>query len=236
MFLLNTDTKDLRFPPVDLASPEGLLAIGGDLRCERLLEAYRHGIFPWYSDDQPILWWSPDPRATLFPKQLHVSHSLSKTLKQKTFSVTFDTRFRSVIEACSLPRQHQAQPGTWITPDMIEAYCRLHEMGFAHSTEVWLNDKLVGGLYGVALGRAYFGESMFSTASNASKVGFVYTVRQLAAWQFRIIDCQVSSEHLTRFGAKDIRRTQFINELEKALQFPDKMGPWKLEDDLIITL
>jgi leucyl/phenylalanyl-tRNA---protein transferase len=236
MFLLNKDSGDLRFPPVDLASPEGLLAIGGDLGSERLLEAYRHGIFPWYSEDQPILWWSPDPRATLFPDKLHISHNLKKILRKQKFHVTLDTKFREVITACARPRQQQEKTGTWITPAMIDAYCHLHEMGFAHSTEVWLDDKLAAGLYGVALGRAYFGESMFSVETDASKVGFVYTVIQLAAWKFQLIDCQVSSDHLAQFGAVDIRRSEFMEKLELALKHTDRKGKWTLDTDPLTRL
>lgn len=231
MFLLNSNTGDIRFPPVDLASPEGLLAVGGDLRCERLLEAYRHGIFPWYSEGQPILWWSPDPRATLFPDQLKVSRSLAKAIRKHLFTVTFDTCFRDVLTACAEPRELQADKGTWITPEMIDAYCQLHEAGYAHSTEVWLDNELVGGLYGVALGRAYFGESMFNTVSDASKTGFVFTVRQLQKWEFELIDCQISSSHLSRFGAIDIRRQDFMTALEKALHYPDRKGPWQSDID-----
>lgn len=224
MFILAPD--HFSFPPVELASPEGLLAIGGDLQAERLLEAYRNGIFPWYNDDQPILWWSPDPRATLFPDQLHISRSLRKTLRKQQFKVTFDRAFREVIEACAGPRPQQEQLGTWILDEMIEAYNQLYERGYAHSVEVWDQDQLVGGLYGVALGRAFFGESMFSHRTDTSKIALVYLAHQLHQWQFELIDCQVSSDHITSVGAKDIRRDEFMSRLKKALSHADRPGHW----------
>lgn len=229
MFLLNPDSSDLRFPPVELASPEGLLAVGGDLRAERLLEAYRHGIFPWYNPGQPILWWSPDPRAVLFPEGLRVSHSLAKTLRRGKFRVTLDRAFREVMQACAAPRRRGAAHGTWITPEMIEAYTVLHERGLAHSVESWSDDRLVGGLYGVALGRAFFGESMFSRATDASKAAFVYLVRQLALWNFAFVDCQLPSGHLASLGAESIRRRDFLDRLEHALDAPDRAGPWRFD-------
>jgi leucyl/phenylalanyl-tRNA--protein transferase len=224
MFILAPD--HFSFPPVELASPEGLLAIGGDLQAERLLEAYRHGIFPWYNDDQPILWWSPDPRATLFPDQLHISKSLRKALRKQPYKVTFDYAFREVIAACAGPRPKQEPAGTWILDEMIEAYCQLHERGYAHSVEVWDQDQLVGGLYGVALGRAFFGESMFSHRTDASKIALVYLAHQLDQWQFELIDCQVSSGHITSLGAQDIRRDEFMSRLNKALSHADRPGRW----------
>ncbi|GMR03566.1 MAG: leucyl/phenylalanyl-tRNA--protein transferase [Gammaproteobacteria bacterium] len=234
MFMLNPHSADFRFPPADLASPEGLLAIGGDLRAERLLEAYRHGIFPWYNEDQPILWWSPDPRAVLFPKKLKVSRSLKKTLRANTFKVSFDTCFREVTQACALPRRKHGAGGTWITREMLEAYCRLHEQGYAHSVESWVEDRLVGGLYGVALGGVFFGESMFSRASNASKVAFVHLVRQLEAWGYTLIDCQVPSAHLESLGAEEIRRRDFLTLLDKALVLHDRKGPWRFDSNLAV--
>ncbi|MCS6897147.1 MAG: leucyl/phenylalanyl-tRNA--protein transferase, partial [Nitrospira sp.] len=161
--------SDFCFPPVELASPDGLLAVGGDLRPERLLEAYRHGIFPWYNEGQPILWWSPDPRAVLFPSKLHVPRSLRRTLRRHLFSVTLDTSFRAVMEGCAGWRPQYPEGGTWITSEMIEAYTRLHELGYAHSVETWLDGRLVGGVYGVAIGRAFFAESMFTLVDDASK-------------------------------------------------------------------
>ncbi len=232
MFVLQTDSKNLRFPPVDLASPEGLLAIGGDLRSERLLAAYRHGVFPWYNEEQPILWWSPDPRAVLFLEKLKVSRSLKKTLRRGNFTVTMDTRFREVIEACSGTRSQQETPGTWIHPEMIEAYCLLHEKGYAHSVETWLDEELVGGLYGISLGGGFFGESMFSRISDASKVALVYLVRQLQRWDFDLIDAQVSSDHLTSLGAEDIRRSKFMDLLQVTLEKPTRIGLWQFDEDL----
>lgn len=248
MFVLKPESTDLRFPPVELASPEGLLAVGGDLRAERLLEAYRHGIFPWYNPDQPILWWSPDPRAVLFPSTLRVSRSLGKTLRQKKFEVTLDKAFREVIFSCAQPRctgkykcrerqdagsdrSERIGHGTWITPEMIEAYCVLHERGLAHSVESWMDGKLVGGLYGVALGGVFFGESMFSREADASKVAFVHLVRQLEHWSFDLVDCQLPSAHLSSLGAQEIRRNDFMERLERALQQHGHSGHWRFEAD-----
>ncbi len=233
MFVLKPDSIDLRFPPIELASPEGLLAVGGDLRAERLLEAYRHGIFPWYNPGQPILWWSPDPRTVLFPPKLRVSRSLRKILRRKKFEVTLDTAFRDVIQSCAQPRP-KSSGGTWITPEMIEAYCVLHELGLAHSVESWRNGILVGGLYGVAMGGAFFGESMFSREADASKVSFVYLVRQLERWGYAIIDCQLPSEHLFSLGAEEIRRRDFTQRLEIALKQPAHQGRWRFDPDLTI--
>ncbi len=220
---------DFRFPPVDWASPEGLLAVGGDLCPERLLEAYRHGIFPWYNDDQPILWWSPDPRAVLFPDKLHVSRSLKRTLRSNVLTFTFDTCFREVMSQCAGPRPQYPEGGTWITDDMLDAYTRLHELGYAHSVEAWQNDRLVGGLYGVAIGGAFFAESMFTKVDDASKVALVKLVTQLQAWNFRLMDCQQSSPHVMRFGAEEIPRSDFITHLHQALTFPDRRGRWTFE-------
>ncbi|MDH5632864.1 MAG: leucyl/phenylalanyl-tRNA--protein transferase [Gammaproteobacteria bacterium] len=234
MFILAPD--HFTFPPAELASPEGLLAIGGDLQTGRLLEAYGHGIFPWYNNDQPILWWSPDPRATLFPDQLRISKSLKKTLRKQKFRVSFDHAFEQVIRACAASRAGRRRPeqeagdatdpGTWILPEMIEAYCILHEQGYAHSVETWLDDKLVGGLYGVSLGRAFFGESMFSRETDASKVALVFLAEQLKQWRFELIDCQVSSPHLQTLGAVDLRREDFMTHLSRALAGPDQPGSW----------
>jgi leucyl/phenylalanyl-tRNA--protein transferase len=228
MFLLPTDPNDLRFPPAERASPEGLLAVGGDLSPQRLLAAYRSGVFPWYSDDQPILWWSPDPRAVLFPDRFRVSRSLAKRLRSGRFTVTMDESFREVMLACAGPRQDR-NAGTWITAEMIEAYSRLHEMGYAHSVETWHEDKLVGGLYGVSLGAAFFGESMFSHATDASKVALARLVAQLRRWDFRFIDCQLASDHLYSLGAEDIPRERFLALLAAALEADDRRGRWRLE-------
>jgi leucyl/phenylalanyl-tRNA--protein transferase len=231
MFVLKPGSTDLRFPPAELASPEGLLAVGGDLRAERLLEAYRHGIFPWYNPGQPILWWSPDPRAVLFPAKLRVSRSLGKTLRRKRFEVTLDSAFRDVMLHCAEPRDDRPGHGTWITPEMIEAYCVLHQRGLAHSVESWLDGKLVGGLYGVALGSVFFGESMFSRETDASKVAFVQLVRQLELWGFALVDCQLPSAHLSSLGAEEIRRREFLERLDQALQQPGRPGHWRFEAD-----
>ncbi len=228
LHMLSPDTG-LDFPPVESASPEGLLAVGGDLRPERLLLAYRRGIFPWYSDGQPILWWSPDPRAVLFPEKLKVSRSLRKTLRTGKFTVTLDTCFREVMTACAQPRPQRAG-GTWITPAMIEAYVKLHELGHAHSAEVWREKTLVGGLYGVAFGGVFFGESMFARETDASKVAFATLVRQLARWGGTLIDCQQYTAHLARFGAEEIRRDRFLQLLASALALPDRRGPWRFDD------
>ncbi len=233
MFLLRPG--DIRFPPVEFASPEGLLAVGGDLSAERLLAAYRHGIFPWYSAGQPILWWSPDPRMVLFPDRIKVSRSLRKRLRRGEYTLRCDTRFRAVMEGCAAPRRAPAAAaGTWITPEMIEAYVRLHELGYAHSVECWRGDELLGGLYGVALGGAFFGESMFSRAPDASKVALVYLARQLERWGFRLIDCQVPSAHLASLGAVEIRRRVFLDLLGEALRLEDRRGPWRLDADLVL--
>ncbi|WP_123290446.1 leucyl/phenylalanyl-tRNA--protein transferase [Desulfosoma caldarium] len=212
-------SKDLVFPPPELAEPDGLLAIGGDLSPRRLLVAYRHGIFPWYAPGTPILWWSPDPRLVLFPRELKISHSLRRVLKKGRFQVTYDTAFRDVIEACALVRLRKGEE-TWLVPEMIEAYHRLHRLGAAHSVETWLDGRLVGGLYGVALGRVFFGESMFSLVSDASKVALVHLVERLRALDEAIIDCQVSTEHLKRMGAREIPRSEFLQRLQVAIFLP----------------
>lgn len=229
MFRLSSDPGDLRFPPVEAASSDGLLAVGGDLGPARLLAAYRRGIFPWYQDDQPILWWSPDPRAVLFPDRLHVSRSLARRIRRGEFTVTLDTCFRAVMTHCAGPRPQHPEGGTWITPDMLEAYSTLHEMGYVHSIETWWDNQLVGGVYGVALGGAFFAESMFTMVDDASKVALVTLIRQLRAWRFPIIDCQQSSPHIMRFGAENIPRREFITHLTAALTLPDRRGRWKFD-------
>ena len=229
MFRLSANPRDLRFPPVDSASPEGLLAVGGDLRPERLLEAYHHGIFPWYSDVQSILWWSPDPRTVLFPVKLHISRSLKRSLRPGIFTVTFDTCFREVMTQCAGPRPQYPDGGTWITTEMLEAYTLLHEQGYAHSVETWQEGQLVGGLYGVALGGAFFAESMFTRSSDASKVALVSLVRQLQTWGFRLMDCQQASPHITAFGAEAIPRREFLDHLTVALALPDRRGRWEVD-------
>lgn len=204
---------DLAFPPLEkaLREPNGLLAAGGDLSAQRLIAAYRHGCFPWYQGEQPLLWWSPDPRTVLFPSELHVSRSLAKCLRQQRLQVTFDQDFAAVIRECAGPRNYT--DGTWITDAMRSAYQQLHEMGLAHSVEVWHDEQLVGGLYGLAMGRLFFGESMFSRADNASKVGFVTLVRQLQQWDFVMIDCQMPTTHLQSLGARSIPRSEFAAAL-----------------------
>ena len=229
MFRLSAHPSDLRFPPVEQASPDGLLAVGGDLRPERLIEAYQHGIFPWYSGDQPILWWSPDPRTVLFPAKLHISRSLKRSLRPAIFSVTLDRCFRDVMQHCAGPRPQYPDGGTWITAEMLEAYTRLHELGYAHSVETWQEGQLVGGLYGVALGGAFFAESMFTRASDASKVALVSLVRQLQTWGFRLMDCQQSSPHVTALGAKSIPRRDFLNHLTAALMLAERRGRWQFD-------
>jgi leucyl/phenylalanyl-tRNA--protein transferase len=220
--------EDPIFPPPDYADPSGLLAVGGDLSSERLLEAYRLGVFPWYSDDQPILWWSPDPRLVLQLGDFKVSRSLSKTLKSRIFQVTFDHAFEDVIGACSsIPREGQS--GTWITKEMKEAYIHLHGLGYAHSVESWLGGKLAGGLYGVSLGKAFFGESMFHLETDASKVALATLVEKLKIWNFDFIDSQMTTEHMLRLGAKELPRRIFLKRLQSALRHPTKRGRWRID-------
>jgi leucyl/phenylalanyl-tRNA--protein transferase len=219
---------EIVFPPVAHATAEGLLAVGGDLRIERLLAAYEGGIFPWY-DEPPILWFAPDPRFVLTPGQLRVSKSLRRTVKAGRYRISADTAFEQVIHACAtVPRP--GQYGTWINPDMLDAYGALHRAGYAHSVEAWRDDELVGGLYGVSLGAAFFGESMFAAAPDASKVAFVHLVQQLERWQFQLIDCQVQTDHLARFGAVDWPRSRFMAALSTALAAaPTRRGVWTLD-------
>lgn len=219
----------MRFPDPRLADADGLLAYGGDLHPERVLAAYAQGIFPWPGDEAwPLLWYSPDPRMVLRPEDLHVSQSLRKTLKRQPFEIRLDTAFAQVIRACArTPRPEQ--DGTWITTAMLEAYCHLHDLGFAHSAEAWLDGELVGGLYGVSLGAVFFGESMFARRPDASKAAFVHLVQHLQAWQFQLVDCQVYTEHLARFGAVLWPREDFLQALARALQGPTRRGPWQVE-------
>ncbi|MBL1276228.1 MAG: leucyl/phenylalanyl-tRNA--protein transferase [Ectothiorhodospiraceae bacterium] len=220
------------FPDVRLAlkEPDGLLAIGGDLSPARLHAAYRLGIFPWYNDEQPILWWAPNPRSVLYPDKLNVSRSLRKTLRKKLFTVSFDQAFGDVVEACSGPRTQDAVPGTWITDDMKQAYQLLHEQGLAHSVECWFEGKLVGGLYGVAVGQVFFGESMFSRQSEASKVALVTLVEHLSRWGFNLIDCQVQSSHLDSLGAANISRETFTSLLDRYCGKPCHQGTWQVKN------
>ncbi len=213
------------FPPPEKADRSGLLAVGGDLRPERLLAAYSQGIFPWYSEGQPILWHSPEPRFVLTPDKLHVGRSLRKTLKAGVYDIRWDTAFADVITACSeVPRPGQS--GTWITDEMREAYVTLHQLGFAHSVEAWAEGELKGGFYGVSLGAAFFGESMFARAPDASKVAFVTAVERFREWGFHFIDCQVETEHLARFGAEHWPRRSFLQALGRALKEPTRRGKW----------
>jgi leucyl/phenylalanyl-tRNA--protein transferase len=221
-------TDDLIFPPPELAERDGLLCVGGDLSEERLLLAYSMGIFPWYSDGDPILWWSPDPRLVLFPRELKVSRSLRQALKNNIYEITIDTAFPEVIRNCA-SASRKGDEGTWITAEMADAYIQLHRSGFAHSVESRHNGELAGGLYGVALGGVFFGESMFAKKNNASKVAFVALVQQLIKRDFALIDCQVTTGHLMSLGAREIPRSEFIQRVEKALKMPVKKGNWNLE-------
>jgi leucyl/phenylalanyl-tRNA--protein transferase len=218
-------TDNLIFPSPKLAAQEGLLAVGGDLSQERLILAYRMGIFPWYSENEPIMWWSPDPRLILYPYQLKISKSLKRTINKGDFVLTMDQAFETVIRACAASRT-ETNEGTWIVDEMITAYCKLHESGLAHSVEAWLGDQLAGGLYGVSIGRCFFGESMFTRISNASKVAFVGLVKYLQELNFDLIDCQVTTSHLLRFGAHEIPRARFLIELATALKAPTQKGRW----------
>ncbi len=217
------------FPRPELAEKSGLLAVGGDLRPERLLLAYATGIFPWYGEGSPILWHSPDPRMVLLAPEIQVGRSLTKTLRRGPYEVRLDTAFRAVIEGCAaVPRPDQ--DGTWITFDMMDAYTELHRRGVAHSAEAWRGGELAGGLYGVSLGGAFFGESMFARGPDASKVAFVTLVRQLARWGIDLVDCQVHTDHLARFGAAEWPRARFLATLQDALKKPTRIGPWRLEE------
>ncbi|HFD79440.1 MAG TPA: leucyl/phenylalanyl-tRNA--protein transferase [Gammaproteobacteria bacterium] len=232
-FWIEPHDHSLAFPDVELAlrEPDGLLAVGGDLSPQRIFNAYRHGIFPWYSDGQPILWWSPDPRSVLLPERLKISRSLRKTLRRGRFRVTLDKAFEAVIAACAAPRRDS--DGTWITAEMAQAYRRLHHLGVAHSAECWNGERLVGGLYGLAIGRVFFGESMFSRESDASKTAFAFLVRQLRAWGFRLIDCQVHSPHLASLGAEQLARAEFVARLEDlCAQAPD-VHDWRRDADTL---
>jgi len=216
------------FPPPELAEESGLLAVGGDLCEERLLLAYSMGIFPWYSGDDPILWWAPDPRLVLLPDDLNISRSLNQVINKGTFKVTMDTAFESVIKECATV--HRKDDGdTWITGDMIDAYIGLHKSGYAHSVESWYEGELVGGLYGISLGSAFFGESMFAKKSNASKVAFALLIQQLSKWNFTLIDCQITTAHLKSFGAIEISRSEFLEKLQSSLNIAERKSRWKFD-------
>jgi len=233
---------ELAFPPVTqaLRSPNGLLAAGGDLSAARLLQAYRHGIFPWFSEGDPILWWSPDPRMVLVPREFKVSHSLRKTLRNGRYEVRVDsapstglrTGFEQVMQACAAPRAGQG--GTWIHEEMIAAYCELHSMGYAHSVETWMGNELAGGLYGIAIGRMFYGESMFSRRTDASKIALAHLAAQLDRWNFGMIDCQMNTPHLASLGAREIARKEFIVRLQDLINYPP-VTAWHFDDDLFRT-
>lgn len=228
------DEQLLEFPDTSqaLSDPDGLLAVGGDLSPERLLQAYTRGIFPWFSDGQPILWWSPNPRTVVLPTELHIGRSVRKLLKRNFFKITMDSAFHQVIQQCATISRN-GEDGTWITEEMLQAYLDLHNAGFAHSVEAWQDGQLVGGLYGIALGKVFFGESMFSRISGASKVAFVNLVKQLQLWQFELIDCQMKTEYLISFGAKEISREQFESKLTQAI--PEIITPQEWRHSNTIT-
>jgi leucyl/phenylalanyl-tRNA--protein transferase len=236
-YWLDPDSDPAQFPDPVLAldEPNGLLAVGGDLSPARLLNAYRQGIFPWYSEGEQILWWSPHPRAVLFPEQLKLSRSLQKRLRKRPFRITLDSAFSQVIAACSESRLDKdgSQSGTWITEAMKQAYIELHRIGFAHSVECWEGDELIGGLYGVSMGKVFFGESMFARRTDASKMAFVHLVRQLIDWNFVLIDCQVHTDHLASLGAVDISRDQFLSLLDQHCEpFEVHQGIWQLDEKI----
>lgn len=216
-------------PPVSraLRRPNGLLAAGGGLSVSRLVDAYGRGCFPWFSEGEPVLWWSPDPRMVLLPGELHVPRSLGRRLRRGEFNVTADLAFADVMAGCAEPRDDLG--GTWITAEMRDAYQALHDAGHAHSIEAWQDGLLVGGLYGVSLGRAFFGESMFTRVPDASKVAFVRLVEQLRRWQFGVVDCQMKTEHLARFGAREVPRTEFLGWLDRLVNADGPTGPWTLD-------
>jgi len=228
IFYLNAASN---FPPPDLSLPNGLLAVGGDLSPERLIAAYRMGIFPWYGEGDPILWWSPDPRFVLLPDWLHIPRSLKQSIKKNKFQYSFDRCFQGVIAGCQAPRKNGE--GTWITPEMAEAYTKLHELGLAHSVEVWKEGNLVGGLYGVSLGKCFFGESMFSRVTDASKAAFIFLVEKLKKAGFTLIDCQIYSQHLHLLGARNVPRLSFLQLLRHSLDAPTRQGNWGAGDILL---
>ena len=224
------------FPPVEsaLRDPDGLLAAGADLSPERLVDAYTRGIFPWFDGDDAMLWWSPDPRMVLCLRNLHLSRSLHRTIRSARYGVTLDAAFAQVVEGCAEPRD--AEGGTWITAGMVKAYNRLAALGYAHSVEVWSGGTVVGGLYGVALGRMFYAESMFSRCRDASKVALVYLVRQLERWGFELIDCQMSTSHLASLGAHEIPRAEFLQAVGRLIRLPGVPSPWALAPDLEETI
>lgn len=224
------DPFSFDFPSTELAltEPNGLLAAGGGLEPERILAAYRQGIFPWYMPDDPILWWSQNPRMVLFPNELHIPRSLAKVLRNRSYEIRFDTTFRQVMECCAAPRKEGA--GTWISQDMLEAYCCLHRLGYAHSVETWIDGELVGGLYGIAIGQVFYGESMFARKPDASKIAFACLVPWLEKRGFRLIDCQMRTDHLARFGGQEIPRRNFCSLLTEFVAMPGMPGLWHHEN------
>ncbi|MBN2276065.1 MAG: leucyl/phenylalanyl-tRNA--protein transferase [Bacteroidales bacterium] len=218
------------FPEPEMADKDGFIAAGGDLSVESLISAYSSGIFPWYSEGSPILWWSPDPRLVLYPDKLKLSSSLKHTIRRRRFTVLFDNDFTAVINNCASIKR-KSQEGTWITGDMQQAYIRLHHQGYAHSVETYFEGKLAGGLYGVSLGKAFFGESMFHRVSDASKIALYYLVEQIKQWDFHFIDAQQSTNHLRRLGAEEIPRKEFLLQLRRALEYPTRRGKWKMKED-----
>jgi leucyl/phenylalanyl-tRNA--protein transferase len=231
--MISSAESHLFFPSVEnaLREPNGLLAVGGDLSPERLLEAYSKGIFPWFNADEPILWWSPNPRMVLFPEEIKISRSLRKTLKKDHYQIRTDGSFTQVMHACASSRK--GQTGTWIHPEMIAAYTALHDMGLAHCVETWMDGELVGGLYGVALGQVFFGESMFSRVSDASKIALVHLAKQLQRWEFGLIDCQVKTGHLTSLGAREIPRSEFSQQLDRLIADTKPGNKWSFDPVLI---
>ena len=231
MFLLSQ--KNNHFPDVNLADEDGLLAVGGDLSPARLLLAYALGIFPWYDEQSMILWWSPDPRCVLYTQEFHLPTSLKRKIKAKTFELRIDTAFNQVVAHCAVsPRP--GQEGTWIVPAMREAYGKLHQLGFAHSIEVWADNRLCGGIYGVSLGKAFFGESMFYLVPDASKIAMYWLMELMKELDFKFLDCQQKSENVTRFGAREIPRQQFIAELNIALESETLRGSWQEKAALLV--
>ena len=229
--LLGNDTP---FPPLTQAlhSPNGLLAAGGSLSATRLLDAYRRGIFPWFNAGEPVLWWSPDPRMVLIPGKFKISRSLHKTLQRKNYELRTDFAFEQVMHACAAPRG--AQAGTWIHEDMITAYIELHQMGIAHSVEIWMSGNLVGGLYGVSIGRMFFGESMFSRVTDTSKIALAHLATQLQRWHYGLIDCQMHTPHLASLGAHEIPRAEFILRLQELIHYPQAIGTWQFDPEILI--
>ncbi|MBF0302622.1 MAG: leucyl/phenylalanyl-tRNA--protein transferase [Desulfamplus sp.] len=231
VFMLSNSS--IQFPPPHLARYDGLICVGGDLTSQRLIKAYQNGIFPWFSEGDPILWWSPDPRLVLYPDKINISRSLNKKIRKQCFTITMDTAFEEVIVACSQYRGEKRK-STWLVDEMVKAYRDLHKLGYAHSVESWQDGKLAGGLYGVSLGRIFFGESMFSYISDASKVALASLCGYLKQQNFDLIDCQVTSEHLLSMGAEEISRRGFIRQLKSSLKHESIKGKWEFSSDKIL--